>query len=595
MEKQRLKTILPGVTFKPRRRLQGAHASWHAVRTISGVFTLLVGATMLVGHLSSNAIDPLKSADLGALKEKLRQNPADESVKQEIRQVDLQLRTRYFRQLSRSSSGVYLLLGGAAVFFTAAAQCARFERKPPMPKTGTEPSDATKIAKGARWSVGTAGVAAAVSLLLLGLGTGKARTDSAGTDPQVGSSQAAPAPADASPEEELDKNWPRFRGPHGSGVSQATNIPSSWDAKSGAGIAWKTPVPAAGFNSPVIWRDHFYFSGGDSAKREVFCYDCATGRLIWRQAVSNVQGSPAKAPEIPETTGYAAPSVATDGKRVYAIFATGDVAAFTLDGKPVWARSFGPLKNPYGHASSLLTWKDRLILLLDQGENEDGKSKLYALDGRTGQVVWQTPRKVGASWATPITFEAGGEAQVVALAIPWAISYGLKDGSELWRVECLNGEVTPSPAFAAGLVLVPSPSEKLQAIRPDGHGDVIKTHVAWSTEENVPDVTSPVGTSELVFALTTPGVLTCFDAKDGKKLWEHDFEMECHSSPAIAEGRLYLFGQKGTAVVAEAGRQFKELFRTEMPDVFHASPAFAQNMIILRGTTNLWGLASAPK
>jgi len=209
--------------------------------------------------------------------------------------------------------------------------------------------------------------------------------------------------------------------------------------------------------------------------------------------------------------------------------------------------------------------------------------------------VWETPRKVGASWATPVTFEAAGEAQVVALAIPWAISYGLKDGVELWRVEGLNGEVTPSPAFAQGLVLVPSPSEKLFAIRPDGHGDVTKTQVAWSTEENVPDVTSPVGTGDLVFTLTTPGVLTCLEAKDGKKLWEHDFEMECHASPSIAEGRVYLFGQKGTAIITEAGRQFKELFRTEMPDMFHASPAFVDNTMILRGSTNLWGIVSPPK
>src|SRR5262249_48840755 len=159
-------------------------------------------------------------------------------------------------------------------------------------------------------------------------------------------------------------------------------------------------------------------------------------------------------------------------------------------------------------------------------------------DGRTGQITWQTPRKAGSSWATPLTFEAAGQPQVVALAIPWAFSYNLSNGSELWRVECLNGEITPSPIFSGGLVLVPSPSEKLLAIRPDGHGEVTKTHVVWSTEENVPDVTSPVSNGELIFTLTTPGLLTCFDQKDGKKLWEHDYEMECHSSPSIAENHL---------------------------------------------------------
>jgi len=252
----------------------------------------------------------------------------------------------------------------------------------------------------------------------------------------------------------------------------------------------------------------------------------------------------------------------------------------------------GTLDNPYGHATSLATWHDRLLLQLDQGESEQSKSRLYALDGRTGAVVWQVPRKVGSSWASPVVFEAGGKGQVVALAVPWAIAYGAADGAEVWRVDCLNGEVTPSPIFAAGLVLVASPSEKLLAIRPDGHGDVAKTQVAWTTEDNVPDISSPASNGELVFTLTASGVLACFDIKNGKKQWDHDFEMDCHSSPSIAGNRVYIFGQKGVAVAAEAARQFKQVFRTEMGDSFHASPAFAGGRMFVRGETNVWCLGS---
>jgi hypothetical protein len=109
----------------------------------------------------------------------------------------------------------------------------------------------------------------------------------------------------------------------------------------------------------------------------------------------------------------------------------------------------------------------------------------------------------------------------------------------------------------------------------------------------VPDVTSPVSNGELLFTLTTAGTLSCFDAKDGKKLWEHDFDMECHASPSLAGDRLYLVGLKGTAVVVEAARQFKEVFRTEMGDAFHASPAFVQDKMFLRGVTNVWCVGSA--
>jgi outer membrane protein assembly factor BamB len=399
----------------------------------------------------------------------------------------------------------------------------------------------------------------------------------------------ATATGDAASPSELNQNWPRFRGPAGSGLSFSTNAPAAWDVKTGSGVLWKTAAPAIGFSSPIVWNNRVFFSGGDATKREVFCLDSLTGSLLWRQPVATP--APGQKPEIPDSTGYAAATMATDGRRVYVFFANGDLAGFSLEGKPLWTKSFGTLKNPYGHATSVITWRDHVILQLDQGESEENKSKLYALDGRNGQVVWQQARKAGSSWATPLLIELADKAQVITLAVPYIIAYSATDGTELWRVEGLNGEITPSPAFAAGLVIAASPSEKLFAIRPDGQGDVTKTHVAWTTDENVPDVTSPTGNGELVFTLTTSGTLTCFDVKDGKRQWEHDFDMECHASPSIAGDRLYIFGQKGAAIVVQAGRQFKELFRTDMADAFHASPAFAQDKIFLRGVTNVWCLA----
>jgi len=132
------------------------------------------------------------------------------------------------------------------------------------------------------------------------------------------------------------------------------------------------------------------------------------------------------------------------------------------------------------------------------------------------------------------------------------------------------------------------------AIRPDGQGDVTKTHVVWTTEDNVPDVTSPAATSNFVYTVTTSGMLTCFNLADGKRQWEHDFEEEIHASPAIAGNYVYLLSQKGNAFVVEAGPQFKEIFRTSMGDTFHASPAIVMDRLYLRGVSNAWCIASAP-
>ncbi len=582
-----------------------ARRNWRMTAWVAGVFSVLVGLTMIFGRLSIRAEDPLKSPQLKEYKEQLRLNPSDEQIKKRVRQLDLRLRQRYFRQLAQMESGVYLLLAGVVVFVLAIKQGARCQRPLPMPQPKPDASEqATRSAASARWSVAAGGAAIGVFLFILSLGLSAAlpkRTAEVesllGADEASGAGDLHPTTQakanDAATLQELRQNWPRFRGADGSGFSLLTNVPVTWDTKTGAGIAWKAPVPASGFNSPIIWGDQVFLSGGDAGKREVFCLDTKTGQTLWRQPVVVAPSGTGPAAEVPESTGYAASTMATDGRRVYVIFANGDCAAFTLKGKPVWSKSFGALKNPYGHATSLATWQDRLIVQLDQGDAEDNKSRLYALDGRTGQIVWQRPRKVGASWATPIVIEAAGKTQVITLAVPCVISYAASDGAELWRVECLNGEITPSPEFAGGLLFVASPSEKLLAIRPDGQGDVTKTHVVWTNEDNVPDVTSPTSNGELVFAVTTSGMLTCLDAKDGKKQWEHDFDMECHASPSLAADRLYLFSQKGTAVVIEAARQFKELFRTEMGDGFHASPAFAQDRILMRGLTNMWCLGAA--
>ena len=571
---------------------------WRLVLWIAGVFSALVGLTLLVSHFESLPTEISKSPELTEAKTHLRLNPTDEQTKKLIRELDLKQREQYFRRLTQMHSGVYLLLAGVAAFLFAASRISRFYKQPPMPVSKTDFGlESAERASVGRWSVAFSGTALGAFLFVVSLGGNTALPQRAGDIEKITTSgNPSVAVADAAPPSEMKRNWPRFRGPEGSGVSGFTNAPLKWDVKSGSGILWKSSVPAKGFNSPITWGDRIFFSGGDATKREVFCLDARTGQMQWHQTVEKVPGSPTQALEIPDTTGYAAGSMATDGRRVYVVFANGDLAAFSLEGKPVWSKSFGPLKNAYGYATSLATWQDKVILQLDQGESDDNKSKLYALNGGTGEIVWQRPRKVGSSWATPIVVEAAGKPQVITLAVPWVISYSATDGTELWRVEGLNGEITPSPVFAGGLVIVVSPSDKVFAIRPDGQGDITKSGVAWTSEENVPDVTSPISNGELVFTITTSGMLTCFDVKDGKKLWEHDYDMEFHSSPGIAGTGLYLFGQKGAAIVVEAARQFKEFYRTEMGDTFHASPVFMDGRIIMRGVTNIWCLGeNAPK
>jgi outer membrane protein assembly factor BamB len=551
---------------------------------IAVLFCLLVCGYMLYQHALASERDPWKSPQLIGLKEKLRAAPTDEAVKQEIRRLDLEFRQRYVRRLSLNRSGGWLLVGGMAAMLLVAQQSVRLQARAWLPKLRADAaSEARKFSTQARWSVAGIGIVAGVSLLTLSFTASSPLPKSAAElEKLLGKSGDNEVTASIPTLAEMQANWPRFRGADGNGV-MANAIFST-------NVIWKSPVPAPGFNSPVVWSNRVFISGGDAAKREVFCFDATDGKLLWRRAVENVPGSPAKPPEIPDATGYAAPTLATDGRRVFSLFANGDLAAFNFDGSLAWAKSVGILKNTYGHASSLAIGPGKLVVQLDQDEGAPGGSKLLAFDCASGRLLWERAKPTHGSWATPIIIETAGKMQIITLALPLVVSSSLADGNELWRAELLEGEITPSPISVGGLVIVVSPAGKLIALRPDGAGDVTKSHVAWTADDNIPDITSPVSNGELVFTVTTLGGLAAFDIKDGRKVWQKELDMEVQSSPAIAGNQLLVLSTKGDLVFVDTGREFKELDRTKLEDVFHASPAFAGGRMFLRGATNLWCL-----
>jgi outer membrane protein assembly factor BamB len=583
-------------TDESRQRMERSAGAFHPLAKIlsltawtTAAFCLFVCGAMLYQHSVAAERDPWKSPQLLALKERLRAAPADESLRNEIRRLDLEFRQRYFRRLALNGSGGWLLVAGVGALLLTARSAKHLTQQPPNPQRRMDAQSlALQAASRARWSVAGVGALVGAGLLALAFTSQSPLPDRAGDLNKLlagGETAASDLPSLA----EFQTNWFRFRGPDGGGATKGDgNL--SFDGKSGGGVVWKSPVLAPGFNSPIVWSNRVFISGGDAQKREVFCYDAADGKLLWQRAVDRVPGSPGKTPEISDTTGFAAPTMATDGRRACVLFANGDLAAFNFNGAPVWSRSIGVPKNMYGHAASLAIWPGKLIVQLDQDEGAPGGSKLLAFDCATGRPLWERSKPTHGSWATPIIIEAAGKIQIITLALPFVISYSLADGNELWRAELLEGEITPSPIFASGLVIVVSPSAKLIAIRPDGAGEVSKSHIAWTAEENAPDVTSPASNGELVFTVTSSGLLTCFGATEGKKVWEQDLAMEVQSSPAIAGNHLLLLGTKGDVVVVKAGRAFHELARNKLDDAFHASPAFANGRVFLRGATNLWCL-----
>ena len=582
---------------------EGAAGLWVFVAWVAGLFCAAICATLLFLHATATENDPWKSPQLLKLHAALDAAPKDAQIKTEIRKLDLQYRQRFFRRLHMDDIGGWLLLGGVAVFLLAAHRSRAVRTVLPVPAwSPANPEVALRLTARARWAVAGFGAVVFLGFTAVAfkapIGAIPAVAKTTGL-PSENNAQSLPNPvskpdknvapaADLPSLAEFRANWPRFRGPDGSGFSPGASAPTAWDETGKKGVLWKSEIPLPGLNSPVVWGNRVFISGGTREKRAVFCYDVADGKLVWQRAIENVPGSPAKPPEVFEQTGFAASTMATDGRRVYVIFANGDLAAIGFDGEVVWAKNLGFPNNQYGHATSLAVWEGRLIVQMDQSEGSSAGSRLTAFDGATGKVIWEKKRKVPDSWASPIVVEAAGKVQIITAALPSVIAYDFNTGAELWNADVLEGDVAPSPILAGGLICIPSPSGKIYAIRPDGSGDVTKNHVAWTGEENVPDVTSPASNGELLFYVTTGGMMTCLDVKDGSKQWEHDFGTEIQASPGIAGNRVYVVATDGHAWVVEAGREFKEIGNGALDDKFFASPAFVGGRIYLRGDISLY-------
>ena len=390
----------------------------------------------------------------------------------------------------------------------------------------------------------------------------------------------APATAPAS--------WPRFHGPDGLGVAADADA-EAWREATGASVLWKTPTPLPGTSSPIVWGDRVFLTGASATQREVYAFDAASGQLVWTGAVADVVGSPAETPDVAEETGYAAPTPATDGRRVYAIFANGDLAVFTLDGRLAWAVNVGIPANPYGHASSLALCGNLVLIQLDPASEQDGGSQMFALDAETGKIVWQAKRPVEESWATPIVVAGPAGPQVVTSANAAILAHDPKDGRILWSVECAGSEMAPSPIVAGGLVIASITYDKVYAIRP-GDGDAVKCQLAWTFEDVVPNIPTPVADGGCVYLVEASGMMACCESATGKKVWEHDLEASFYASPILAAGRLFLVTRDGNLILLKAGRAYEAVAKVPLGERCDASPAFAAGRLFIRGAKNLIAL-----
>jgi len=383
--------------------------------------------------------------------------------------------------------------------------------------------------------------------------------------------QAAVMPG--SSRDAIMRNWPNLRGPFGQGVAYDVAPPIDFDTATGKNVRWKTPVPRPGASSPVVWEGRVFLTSADKSVREIYCFDAASGKMLWRQAARQ----PAELPKVSEEFGHAASTGATDGKLFFAIFSTGDLVAVDMKGEIAWTRALGVPKSAYGYASSLIAYKHLFVQMDDSND-----PSLYALDPATGKTIWQRKRTVRESWASPIIAIAGDREMVVLAENPTATAYDVNTGEVVLSTKCLGGEVAPSPAYARGTLIVANEHARLSAV------SLASGRLAWSGEDDLPNVASPLATEDFVVTADASGVVNCYCFDTGRKLWTHEFDESFYPSPILAAGRIYAVDNGGTMHVFRASKAFVSLADSRLGEASVATPALVGDAMFIRGKGNLY-------
>jgi outer membrane protein assembly factor BamB len=385
------------------------------------------------------------------------------------------------------------------------------------------------------------------------------------------------------------QDWPQFRGPDGQGHSTERGVPYQWTAT--RNVAWKVPVPGRGWSSPIVASGRVWLttatSGRDGALR-LLAYDVASGHEALNVEVFRI----GNASLLNEKNSHASPTPVADADRIYVHFGDEGTAAVTMDGKVLWKARQRHLTQ-HGNGASPIVHGDLLIV------NCDGADAAFvvALDKNTGKVRWKTSRRRpwSQAYTTPLIIRQGEQEQLVSVGAFYAAAYDPQTGKEIWRVSYADGfSNVPRPVAGHGLVYITTGFQlpSLMAIRPDGKGDVTRSHVAWTMNRGVSLTPSPLLVGDELYMVSDNGVVTCLDAKSGAIVWQHRLSGAFSASPVYADGRIYFQSEEGVTTVIEPGRTAKILSENALDAPTLASIAIASGSVFLRTATDLYRIGS---
>ena len=439
--------------------------------------------------------------------------------------------------------------------------------------------------------------------------------------------------------------WPQFRGPNGSGVGEARDLPIEFGPAKN--VLWKTAV-LPGVSSPVLAGDQLLLTASKGSSCFVICLNRQTGLELWRRSIGTVHTTHRH-----PLNDRASPTPLTDGENVYAFFPDFGLVSFDLAGNMRWKVSLGPFASLHGICASPILADGKIVLLIDQAQN----SFVAAFDRNDGHLLWKTARPDAAGgYSSPLAYVQNGRARQVIVCSPRElVGYSAENGEKVWWVEQMGFQPQTSPILdqevvyanvfggseywentedfgsidkdhdgkitaaefpeswgqLAGSILdanqdgILTPFEwqafgrrirgggasALLAVRLGGQGNLTERAVAWRFTKSLPGISSPVLYKHVLYLVKGGGIVTALDPVAGRVLNQTRLIGaldDYFSSPVAAEGKIYLTSLSGKVSVLKAGTGLEILAVNDLDDECYASPAVGPSEIYIRTRHTLY-------
>jgi len=368
-------------------------------------------------------------------------------------------------------------------------------------------------------------------------------------------------------------NWPAWRGPLGTGISEETNLPVEWSQTQN--VKWRVELPEAGNSTPIVWGDRVFLTQAIGNQRTLMCFNRNDGKVLWQSGVTAREKDPTH-----PTNPYCSASPVTDGERVIVSFASEGLFCYDFDGKEIWHRTdLGRQVHIWGNASSPVIHGDLCFLNFGPGET----TYLLAVEKKTGKTVWkndedtgynkpQTPDPVSGktdnpqfigSWTTPVITKIDGKDQLLMSWPRHLAAYDPATGKELWTCSGLNPLVYTSPIYGDGVVVsMGGYGGPAIGVRAGGSGDITATNRLWQNMRSPQRIGSGVVKDGHVYIHNDPGTVMCIDVKTGTPLWSERMKPtggtgQNWSSVMLAGDKCYTITQGGDCFVFKADPKFE--------------------------------------